>query len=125
MIDVRQSLQLPSGASTTDYSLPALEKQGMGRVSRLPVSVRILLESVLPRPGQTATLRIESRDGRRASVPLRVRIDTPIEAAYFVPAGSCRTCSSSWRHEENDPRSADSRMQPLPHRGLVIPEETA
>lgn len=29
------------------YSLPALEQQGMGRVSRLPVSVRIVLESVL------------------------------------------------------------------------------
>src|ERR1700751_181199 len=29
------------------YSLPALEKQGIGKISRLPVSVRIVLESVL------------------------------------------------------------------------------
>src|SRR5207247_7325130 len=29
------------------YSLPALEEQGIGKISRLPVSVRIVLESVL------------------------------------------------------------------------------
>ncbi len=29
------------------YSLPALEKNGIGRISRLPVSIRIVLESVL------------------------------------------------------------------------------
>jgi aconitate hydratase len=29
------------------YSLPALERMGIGRVSRLPVSVRIILESIL------------------------------------------------------------------------------
>ena len=29
------------------HSLPALEKQGVGPVSRLPVSIRIVLESVL------------------------------------------------------------------------------
>ena len=29
------------------YSLPALEEQGIGKLSRLPVSIRIVLESVL------------------------------------------------------------------------------
>src|SRR5437879_11332672 len=29
------------------YSLPALEEQGVGTMSRLPVSIRIVLESVL------------------------------------------------------------------------------
>src|ERR1700746_198470 len=29
------------------YSLPTLEKQGIGKISRLPVSIRIVLESVL------------------------------------------------------------------------------
>jgi aconitate hydratase len=47
MIDVRRRLPLPSGASATYYSLPQLETLGIGRISRLPVSVRILLESVL------------------------------------------------------------------------------
>src|ERR1035437_5957156 len=47
MIDVRQRLPLPSGASGTYYSLPLLEKAGIANISRLPVSLRILLESVL------------------------------------------------------------------------------
>ena len=39
------------------------------------------------RPGVSATLNIERQDGRRDSVPLVVRIDTPIEAAYFSAGG--------------------------------------
>ena len=39
------------------------------------------------RPHRPATLGIERRDGRRDSVPLVVRIDTPIEAAYFSAGG--------------------------------------
>ncbi|MFA5371186.1 MAG: aconitate hydratase AcnA [Sideroxydans sp.] len=44
---VRQSFQLASGQQSTLYSLPALEKTGFGGISRLPVSIRIVLESVL------------------------------------------------------------------------------
>ena len=47
MIDIKQRLQLPSGSSPTYYALPLLEKRGVARVSRLPVSLRIMLESVL------------------------------------------------------------------------------
>jgi aconitate hydratase len=47
MIDVRQMLELPSGASAAYYSLPLLERNGFTRISRLPVCLRILLESVL------------------------------------------------------------------------------
>jgi aconitate hydratase len=39
------------------------------------------------RPRQSATLHIERRDGSRQSVPLLIRIDTPIEAAYFSAGG--------------------------------------
>src|SRR5580765_1948369 len=35
------------GKSGKFYSLPALEKAGIGKISRLPVSIRIVLESVL------------------------------------------------------------------------------
>src|SRR3954463_13309616 len=35
------------GESHKFYSLPALEKAGVGKISRLPVSIRIVLESVL------------------------------------------------------------------------------
>src|SRR5690242_19283918 len=39
--------RLASGTSGKLYSLPALEKAGLGKISRLPVSIRIVLESVL------------------------------------------------------------------------------
>jgi aconitate hydratase len=44
---VRRRLQLPSEESGTYYSLPDLEKRVGASVSRLPVSLRILVESVL------------------------------------------------------------------------------
>ncbi len=42
-----QSLPLPDGKTAQFYSLSALEEAGLGKVSRLPVSIRIVLESVL------------------------------------------------------------------------------
>jgi aconitate hydratase len=42
-----QEFKLSSGKTGKFYSLPALEKAGLGRISRLPVSIRIVLESVL------------------------------------------------------------------------------
>jgi len=42
-----REFKLASGAAGKLYSLPALEAAGIGRVSRLPVSIRIVLESVL------------------------------------------------------------------------------
>ena len=35
------------GRDASLHSLPALEEQGIGPISRLPVSIRIVLESVL------------------------------------------------------------------------------
>jgi len=45
--NTRQSFSLASGRQGTLYSLPALEAAGVGRISRLPVSIRIVLEAVL------------------------------------------------------------------------------
>src|ERR1700739_3956488 len=48
--NLHQSLQpfrTASGRTGKFYSLPALEEAGVGKVSRLPVSIRIVLESVL------------------------------------------------------------------------------
>src|SRR5215510_12800794 len=42
-----QEFDLGNGKKGRFYSLPELEKQGVGPVSKLPVSVRIVLESVL------------------------------------------------------------------------------
>ena len=42
-----QTFTTASGKSGQLYSLPALEAAGIGKISRLPVSIRIVLESVL------------------------------------------------------------------------------
>ena len=43
----QQDLTLSGGRNAQYYSLPALEKNGIGKISRLPVCIRIVLESVL------------------------------------------------------------------------------
>jgi aconitate hydratase len=80
MIDVRQRLRLPSGGSGTYYSLPLLETQGVGRLSRLPVSLRVILESVVRHPGDRHTrdqdvevlARWQPNGARTAEVPFVV-----------------------------------------------------
>ncbi|MBN8248271.1 MAG: aconitate hydratase AcnA, partial [Verrucomicrobia bacterium] len=47
LFDTRKSFDLGNGTQGTFYSLPALEQAGIGAVSRLPVSIRLVLESVL------------------------------------------------------------------------------
>ncbi|MDD5383892.1 MAG: aconitate hydratase [Gallionella sp.] len=47
LFNTRQSFTLANGKQGTLYSLPALEAAGVGRVSRLPVSIRVVLEAVL------------------------------------------------------------------------------
>src|SRR4029453_14230664 len=42
-----QEFDLGQGRRGQYYSLPQLEKEGVGPISRLPVSIRIVLESVL------------------------------------------------------------------------------
>jgi aconitate hydratase len=47
LFDTLKEFKLAKGGSGKFYSLPALEKAGIGKISRLPVSIRIVLESVL------------------------------------------------------------------------------
>jgi len=42
-----QKFELGNGEQGAFYSLPQLEKAGIGRISQLPVSIRLVLESVL------------------------------------------------------------------------------
>src|SRR6478609_6624501 len=42
-----RSFDLGTGKEGSYYSLPALEKAGVGPISKLPVSIRLVLESVL------------------------------------------------------------------------------
>ncbi len=46
-MDTIRSFKTGQGTDGKLHSLPALEEQGHGRISRLPVSIRIVLESVL------------------------------------------------------------------------------
>src|SRR5438105_13885426 len=47
LFETLQSFDLGNGANGAFYSLPQLEKAGIGPVSQLPVSIRLVLESVL------------------------------------------------------------------------------
>src|ERR1700741_4822255 len=47
LFNTLQQFDLGNGKSGNFYSLPALEKAGVGPISKLPVSIRIVLESVL------------------------------------------------------------------------------
>ncbi len=47
------NINLGNGKTGHCYSLPALEKQGLGKISRLPVSLRIVLESLLRNSGNS------------------------------------------------------------------------
>lgn len=47
LFNTRQEFTAGNGKKGVFYSLPQLEKEGLGKISRLPVSIRIVLESVL------------------------------------------------------------------------------
>ena len=47
LFNSRKEFALKKGKKGTFYSLPALEKAGIGDISKLPISIRIVLESVL------------------------------------------------------------------------------
>ncbi len=47
LFNSRQTFKTGNGSEGTFYSLPQLEKEGIGHISRLPISIRIVLESVL------------------------------------------------------------------------------
>ena len=75
-----QTFELGNGQTAQFYSLPQLERHGLGQISRLPVSIRIVLESVLRNYDGT---RIEEgdvrnlagwgpRDTRTAEIPFTV-----------------------------------------------------
>ena len=47
LFNTRQTFKTGSGGEGVFYSLPQLEKENIGAISRLPISIRIVLESVL------------------------------------------------------------------------------
>jgi aconitate hydratase len=47
LFNTRQTFKTGTGADGVFYSLPQLEKEGVAKISSLPISIRIVLESVL------------------------------------------------------------------------------
>ena len=70
--------QFKFGNKTGKYhSLPALEKAGLGKISRLPVSLRVVLESAL-----------RNFDGKKITDPDKLeRLERQLQAVLDRPAG--------------------------------------
>src|SRR5215470_12704727 len=68
-------LQFPEGASAQSLGLDGSEK----------FSITGLSDSI--KPGQQVTLEIESKNREKRSVPVKLRIDTPIEIEYYRHGG--------------------------------------
>jgi len=68
-------LQFPAG--TTAQSL-GLEGPDIFSIIGLSETIK---------PGQTVTLEIEGKDRQKRSLPVKVRIDTPIEIDYYRHGG--------------------------------------
>src|SRR5690348_6248502 len=72
-LDVRQPLPLATAPDARFFSLPLLEQRGVGRLARLPVSLRVVLESLA-----------RNLDGKR------VRADDVEALARWEPGGARR-----------------------------------
>jgi aconitate hydratase len=68
-------LQFPDGTSAQSLGLHGSEL----------FSITGLSDTI--RPGQSATLEIEGKDKQKRSVPVKIRIDTPIEIDYYRHGG--------------------------------------
>jgi len=68
-------LQFPDGTTAQSLGLDGSEE----------FSITGLSDSI--KPGQEVTLVIESRNREQQSVPVRLRIDTPIEIDYYRHGG--------------------------------------
>jgi aconitate hydratase len=68
-------LQFPEGTSAQSLGLDGSEK----------FSITGLSDSI--KPGQQVMLEIESMNGERRALPVKLRIDTPIEIDYYRHGG--------------------------------------
>ena len=87
-----RSLEIDGVSKGLYYSLPALEEAGHGGISRLPVSIRLVLESVLrncdgSRVNETDVKRLASWDAKSPSlseVPFVVSKLSLQEADFYL-----------------------------------------
>src|SRR3979411_15556 len=76
----QQTCNYGSGKPGRLFSLPALEKQGLGPISRLPISIRIVLESVLR---NCDGKRVREEDVR-ALAKWNAKAPAPVEIPFVV-----------------------------------------
>jgi len=65
--------------------LESTNAQSLGLDGSETFSITGLSETI--KPGEKVTLEIESKDGQKRSVPVQLRIDTPIEIDYYRHGG--------------------------------------
>ncbi len=76
----QQTFDPGNGKRGSFFSLPALEKQGVGPISRLPISIRVVLESVLRNcDGKKVTA-----EDVRALANWNAKAPTPVEIPFVV-----------------------------------------
>jgi aconitase A len=80
-------------------SLPSLEQQGFGAVSRLPVCLRVLLESVARNVDGE---RVTEQDVRNLA-GWQPRGERTVEVPFIVSASSCRTSRASLSSSTSPP----------------------
>src|SRR2546429_9081071 len=80
LFNTLQSFAPIAGKTGQFYSLPQLEKEGIGNISRLPVSIRIVLESVLRNFDGSKS----SEDDVRAIANWRAKAESTEEVPFVV-----------------------------------------
>jgi aconitate hydratase len=78
------SFEIRAGKSGKFYSLPALEKAGIGPISRLPVSIRIVLESVLRNCDGKKVLQDDVRTLANWNAKAPKQVEIPFVVARIV-----------------------------------------
>ena len=127
-----QSVRLAQGISSCRparpaqfYSLPALEQAGLGKVSRLPVSIRIVLESVLRNcDGKKVTeehVQRARRTGRRPRArATRSRSSSRASCCRTSPACRCSPTSRRCATSRSDLGKNPKTIEPLVPVDLVV-----
>jgi len=120
-----QTFDLGNGKQGSFHSLPQLEKTGVGPISKLPVSIRIVLESVLRNCDGKKVSEAASRNsriGRRTpSAPKKFRfVRGPQSSCRISPACRCwlisLRCARRWRDWAKNPKI----IEPLVPVDLVV-----
>ena len=94
----RRDIDLGGGRKGGVFSLPALEAQGAGKLSRLPISLRVVLESLLRNCDGHRVLEEQVRELARWQPNGKRESEIPFVVGRVVlNCANSRTCSSSTR----------------------------